>query len=67
VGCHHIARKCFRIHHALENWLSENYWPCTAILRPFQKCFGAYSSFAAVSEVVWELIAPNLMILLLFR
>ena len=25
------------------------------------------SSFAAVSEVFWELIAPNLMILLLFR
>ena len=40
---------------------------CTAILRPFQRCFGANSSFAAVSEVFWELIAPNLMILLLFR
>jgi hypothetical protein len=34
---------------------------CTAILRPFQRCF------VAVSEVFWELIAPNLMILLLFK
>ena len=37
---------------------------CTAILRPV---LGANSFFAAVSEVFWELIAPNLMILLLFR
>jgi len=32
----------------------------------FRGVFGANSSFVAVSEVVWELIAPNLMILLLF-
>jgi len=29
--------------------------------------FGANSSFTVVSEVFWELVAPNLMILLLFR
>jgi hypothetical protein len=33
----------------------------------FRGVFGANSSFAAVSEVFWDLIAPNLMILLLFR
>jgi len=33
----------------------------------FRGVFGANSSFAAVTEVFWELIAPNLMILLLFR
>ena len=37
---------------------------CTAIYDRFR---GANSSFAAVSEVFWELLAPNLMILLLFR
>ena len=37
---------------------------CTAIYDHFR---GANSSFAAVSEVFWELLAPNLMILLLFR
>ena len=29
--------------------------------------FGANSSFETVSEVLWELTAPNLLILLLFR
>jgi hypothetical protein len=71
VGWHHIARKFFRIHHALENWLSENYrnlsefWRQTAaqlFYDRFRSVFGANMSFAAVSEVFWELIAPNLML-----
>ena len=58
------------------NWLSENYrnlsefWRQTAaqlFYDRFRGVFGAISSFEAVSEVFLELIAPNLMILLLFR
>jgi hypothetical protein len=61
---------------SLGNWLSENYRSLSEFWRQiaaqlfsdrFRGCFGANSSFAAVSEVFWELIAPNLMILLLFR
>ena len=40
---------------------------CTAIYDRFRGVLGANSSFEAVSEVFWELIAPNLIILLLFR
>ena len=55
----------------LGNWLSENYrnlsefWRQTAaqlFYDRFRGVFGANSSFAAVSEVFWELIAPNLML-----
>ena len=60
----------------LGNCLSENYrnlsefWRQTAaqlFYDRFRCVFEANSSFAAVSEVYWVLIAPNLMILLRFR
>ena len=51
---------------ALGNWLSENYNGKLYYDR-FRGVFGASSSFAAISEVFWERIAPKLLILLLFR
>ena len=60
----------------LGNWLPENnrnlseFWRQTAaqlFYDRFRGVSGANSSFAAISEVFWELIAPNLMIFLLFR
>ena len=40
---------------------------CTDVPPPFQRLLELMTLFETVSEVFWELIAPNLMILLLFR